>query len=243
MQFSDTSTKQGLIEDITFLLGIDTNGYSLADRTRNINERFKVVWQMIFESYGGWQFIDDNTSDTSTGVPYADQTITSGTGLYSLPTGALTVRQVSIVNSGGTREILSPLTPEEFLQIGGDASFTSTGVPTYYMLQGDILRLLPVPNFTVSSTGIRVYFDQGISAFAATDTTKVPGFASPFHRALSVGAALDFAIARNMDRHVVYLQALWQDYERRIKQFYSKRFLERFPQQIGSGQDLVEEFS
>lgn len=242
MIFSDTTTKQGLVEDITFLLGgIDTNEYPLADRTRNINERFRLVWTMIFEAYGGWQFIDDNTSDTTTGVPYADQTLTSGTGLYALPSSALTVREVSILTSASSRLQLVPLTHEEFVAMGGDQNFSSNGVPQYYLLQGDVLRLLPTPNYTLSNA-IRVYFDQGISSFTTSDTTKVPGFASPFHRMLSIGGSIDYALAKTMNDRITTLTPQWTDYEKRLKSFYAKRYLQRFPGKINPGQNLAEEF-
>lgn len=242
MQYSDTTTKQGIIEDITFLLGVDTTSFPLADRTRSINERYRMIWQMIFESYGGWKFMDDNVSDVSTGVPYADQTVTSGTGLYALPSGSLTIEGVLIkfTSTGGFSRLI-PITSEEFLAMGGDGRFTSTGTPTYYLLQGDILRLLPTPNFTLSSA-LRIFFDQGISAFTASDTTKVPGFSANFHRMLSIGAALDYALARGPEAKAIWLQNLWNDYERRLRDFYSKRFMARFPHQIRPGMDLMDEF-
>jgi hypothetical protein len=242
MQFSDTSTKQGIVEDISFLLGLDINAYPLADRTRNANQRMAMVWQMIFESYGGWQFMDDNVSDATTGIPYANQNLTSGTGLYVLPTGSLTINQVSILNSGGNRENLVPITYEEFQKMGADAGFTSNSTPHYYILQGDVIRLLPIPNYS-STNGLRIYFDQGMSNFTAADTTKVPGFASIFHRMISIGAALDYALARGLTERVTYLQNLWNDYEIRLKEFYSKRWKDRMPHRISAGRDLVGEYS
>lgn len=243
MVFSDTTNKQGIVEDITFLLGIDINGYPLADRTRNVNERFRVVWQMIFESYGGWRYMDDNVSDATSGVPYADQTLTSGTGLYSLPSGSLTIDSVQIkTSSGGTWNRLRPVSDEEFLRRGADGAFSSDGTPWGYMLQGDILRLLPTPNYTLASA-MRIYFNQGISTFVATDTTKTPGFASPFHRMLSVGAALDYAIARGLGEKKAELKNLWDDYEARLKAFYSKRWRDVAPPRIGGRRDLMREFT
>lgn len=249
MQFSNPSTKNGLIQDITFLTGVDINAYPLPDRTRNINERYRQIWQVIFESYGGWLFMDSNISDVSTGVPYADQNLTSGTGLYALPSAALTVIKVDIVNSGGTREQLNPMTFAEFQQVGGDQTFSTNSHPLHYMLQGDVIRLLPTPNFTASS-GLRVYFDQGISEFVAGDTTKTPGFDSIFHRALSVGASLDYLMAKGIQEKISIVRNMWEWYagnpdEGRIgaiARFYSKRWKDRFPHKIGAGTDLVDEF-
>mgnify|MGYP006408286223 FL=1 len=56
MQFSDTSNLDGIVQDITFLLGnIGTTEYVLNDRARNVNERYRQVWEVIFNAYGGWE--------------------------------------------------------------------------------------------------------------------------------------------------------------------------------------------
>lgn len=244
MQYNSSATNQDIISDITDLLGgIGTADYSLNARTRSVNIEFSKVWTMVFEAYGGWKFVDDNLSSTSDAAVYADQTLTSGTSLYGLPTGAITVEGVAIKNSGGTYENLIPISSEDFLNMGGEARFTSTGVPRYYYPIGDVVRLVPAPNYTVASTGIRVYFGQDISTFAASDTTKVPGFASPFHRMLSLGAAKDFAVARNLTDRITILTRELADYEVRLKSFYSKRYFARFPARIRTGEDLVREFT
>lgn len=242
MQFSDTTNKLGIVEDIDFYIDTDSTQYTLANKTRNINERFRLIWTIIFESYGGWLFMDDNSSDATTGVPYADQTLTSGTGLYLLPTGTLTVRGVSILDSNGNRTKLRPITHDEYMQ-RGEAYFNSSGTPQYYLLQGDVIRLLNTPNYTKTSDGLRVHFDAGVSAFAASDTTKTPGFASPFHRMLSLGAAIDYAVANNMTKKISTLQPQWNDYEMRLRSFYAKRLVERTPTRIPPMEDLVQEFS
>jgi len=191
---------------------------------------------MIFESYSGWQFIDDNTSDTSTGVPYTDTNLVSGTGLYSLPSAALTVNGVEVlINSTWKR--LKAITSEQLMDAGGDSLFGTNSTPAYYMLQGDVIRLLPVPN-TSTTSGLRVYFDQGVSEFTYTDTTKTPGFASPFHPMLAVGAALDYAISRGLNKKAD-LQNLWNDYELRLRKFYSKRWKDRQPAKISKGRTVL----
>lgn len=251
MQLNSNADGQDLISDITFLLGgVDVNRYALKDRVRNINSRQSMVWSSIFESYGGWLFMDDNVAGTSGNVtsgsndgPFADQALVSGTGLYGLPTGALTVMGVEIKYANGTTWIpISMLTHEEFLRMGGDSAFPTAASPWAAIVYGDVVRLLPAPNYSQSAS-LRVFFDQEMGYFASTDTTKVPGFAAPFHRMLSVGSALDFAIAKGLTAKIVTLTNLWNDYDARMKAYYAKRYKARFPGRIDPGEDLVDEFS
>lgn len=244
MQYNSETNNQDIISDISFWTGADLNSYSLKDRTRDVNETFREIWAIIFESYGGWKFMDDNISDASTGVPYTDQTITSGSGLFPLPTGALAVDGVQMkTTASGPLNPLKPITLEQFLDMGGDGAFPATGVPLYYLLQGDIGRLLPTPNFTLA-TALRVMFDQDISSFLTTDTTKVPGFAVTFHRMLSIGPSLNYCdMNKGLEAKAVKLQNRWNKYEVRLRDFYSKRFKALFPHRIPPAADLVEEFS
>lgn len=177
MQFNSETNNKDLISDITFLLGnIGTSEYSLKDRARNMDERFRQVWQWIFASYGGWQFVDDNTSDIST-FPYAEVNITSGTAVYVLPSGTLTIHGVEVKDSNSVFHVVRPTTYEEIREVEGVDDFMSTdGTPQWYVPHGDVLEFFPAPNFTVTN-GIRVYFDRDIATFAPTgaDTTlKIP---------------------------------------------------------------------
>lgn len=235
----------GIIDDISFLLGngINLSNYSIQDRIRNINLRASMVWSSIFESYGGWLFMDDNTSDNSSGLPYADQAISANQGLYQLPSTALTVIGVEIKYVNGTTWIpMRPLTHEQFLDAGGDAAFPTSSTPWAYMAQGDILRLLPAANYTQSAS-LRVFFDAEMQLFLITDTSKTPGFASPFHRMLSVGAALDYAESHGMTSEITTLSNKWNDLDKRLRNFYSNRFKAMLPHRITPGEDLVDEFS
>ena len=252
MQFNSNSDSQDLISDVTFLLGgVDLNRYSLKDRTRNINSRQSMVWSSIFESYGGWLFMDDNTAGQSSNVtsgsndgPFADQAIdNTHNGLFALPTGALTVIGVEIKYLNGTTWIpITMMTHEEFLRMGGDSAFPTAATPWAALVYGDVVRLLPAPNYSQSAS-LRVFFDQEMGYFASTETTAVPGFASPFHRMLSIGAALDFAIAKGLTAKIVTLTNLWNDYDSRMKAYYAKRYKARFPGRMDPGEDLVDEFS
>src|SRR3990167_1865178 len=157
MVFSDTNTKLGLIQDITFLTGVDTNKYSTADRTRNINSWNSKVWTWAFEAYGGWQFDDDNNSSTSS-MPTGSVTLVSGTSAYGLPSGTLTVRKVDILKSDGTTwETLTPLSLE-MIGIAEGEFLKTAGSPRYYRLVGDVIRLYPAPNYA-GTNYLKVFLD------------------------------------------------------------------------------------
>jgi hypothetical protein len=243
MQWNSEADQQDLVSDITFWTGVDTTKYTLKARARSANAALGVAWMIIFESYGGAKFMDDNQSDTSSGLPYSDQTITSGTGLYPQPTGAVTIEGVEMMNVASTPlRPLFPMTHEEFMARGGDAAFPSNGVPQWYMWQGDVLRLLPIPNFTLASA-LRIFFGKAMTKFASTDTTASPGFAADFHRYLSISASLDWVSVRGPKDVVPTLTNLKLDYERRMRSYYAKRFMARMPNRIGAGVDIVAENS
>lgn len=213
--------------------------YAIAHKTRNVNARYRTILSWIFECYDGWQFNDSNQTDD---VLYADQTLTSGTSVYALPASAIMVAGAEVQNTGGTWAKLKPITQEQIQTTAGSvAEFHDvSGVPLWYMLRGDSIDVRPAPNYTQASS-LRVYFLQDAVSFAVTDTAKVPGFAAPFHRALAIGGALDWALV-NKPEQVPILQGLWNDYEIRIKKFYSHRFLEMKPGRI-TVRDGVQEFT
>jgi hypothetical protein len=151
------------------------------------------------------------------------------------------VTGVEIKNTGGTWEKLLPMSIDQIETFQAPSQFlNSPAVPRYYRLQGSSVTLYPAPNYTQASS-LRVHFWQDVLSFAVTDTTgKTPGFAAPFHRALSIGIALDWAIA-NKPEKVVMLSQMWQDYEIRIRKFYSHRYHEMYPP-VMSVRDATVEF-
>lgn len=238
MVFSDTSTSLGLIQDVTFLLGgVNTTDYATADRTRNINEHYRQIWHDIFEAYGGWRWDDTNQTD----LPQATDSLVSGTATYALPSAALTIHAIEVKNSNGDWVKLDPA-PAEYINrtTAIDEFLSSNGTPAYYRLLGDTIELFPAPNYA-STNGLKVYFDRDISAFAATDTTKVAGFASPYHRVLSIGAALDYALANGMTDKISILSSMYNEYRVNIRKFYSERWRDNQPMRIKVA-DVTQEY-
>lgn len=249
MIYNDPTDKQGVVQDTLFLLGnaVTLNDYKIEDITRNANVHFFTIWQIIFESYNGYKFLDTNLAELGN-VMYSDIPFSSGDKTIDLPEEALTVNGVWIQLTSGSWQKLQPMTEEQFLQRGGESTFDTdniSGVPIYYRLFGNKVVFLDKPNFNGTA---RVYFDESISKFAIDDTDVVPGFVEQFHRMLSIGAALDYAASHDsLSSKVPGLTQNWLDYEQRLRKFYSKRWQDRTPANLsnasGSSGDLMSEFS
>ena len=232
MQISDASGLQGVVEEIDFYAQTDSTTYPIGQKIRNLNNRYREVLTHIFEVFGGWQFNDSNSANDTL---YADQTVTSGTATYAIPTTAIRIVGVEIkANGGSTWSKLWPTTNAELQDRGSVAEANrDTSVPTQYKLEGDTLELYPTPNFT-QATSLRVYFDADISVFLVTDTAVIPGFAAPFHRALSLGGALDWVIASadgtpKSTSKYVWLMDMFAREIKSIRKFYGSRWLEKVP--------------
>ena len=50
MKFSDTTNKQGLVQDIDYLVSSTDESFPIADKTRLINEGMKEVASIIFQN-------------------------------------------------------------------------------------------------------------------------------------------------------------------------------------------------
>ena len=63
--------------------------------------------------------------------------------------------------------------------------------PMYYRLVNGTAQIYPAPNYT-KTAGIKVLFDRDSVDFVTTDTTKTPGFASPYHEILPIGVSIEW---------------------------------------------------
>lgn len=229
MQFSDTSTLTGIIqsvEDLTNLgdAAISGNATLLKKFTRHVNTANRKIWSWIFETYGGWQYDDSNQTD----LPQAATNLVAGTNKYPLPSEALTVQRVEVKDVNGNYVKLEPMAIENEGD-GLENLATQTGTPNSYRLIGTTVEVFPNPSYN-STNGFKVYFDRDVVAFVSTDTTKEPGFASPYHNALAVGTALEWMRVKQPSNPVItHLKEDWGRYERDIRDFYSKRFAEYRP--------------
>ena len=220
MQFNDTSTSLGLIQDIDFILNLDTaTTYSTANKTRCINAWYERAVSLILQADQRWEFDDNNATD----LPIATTSLVADQQDYAI-TGAtfLKVLRVEIKNESGNWIQLKQMSMQDKKGTAMTEYRKTAGTPDEYDLLGQSIFLYPKPDYSASAS-LKVYYQRNVSLFAATDTTKVPGFAAPFHRLLSFGAAYDYCIANALTSRIPLLQTEIQKLENGLMEFYANR--------------------
>ncbi len=222
MQFSSTSDNAGIVEEIDFLIDTDLNSYPLTQKARNVNRYLDEVISLILQSDGRWEFDDNNY----TNLPIATTSLVNEQQDYSISGGTfLKILRVEVKDINGNYYLLTPIS-EKDIQNQAMTEFQETaGMPKYYDKLGNSLFLYPKPSSanTTLTAGLKVYFQRLPSYFVSTDTTKTPGFNPLYHRILSVGAALDYAIANGMNSKIKILTPLLQKLEDGLISFYTQR--------------------
>lgn len=184
------------------------------------------IWSWIFQSYGGWQYDDSN----QTNLPEAYTDLVASQSKYGLASEMLTVNRVEVTDAGGGIRRLVPV-PQEQIEGVGISQFTPPlyGRPQFYRLSDGIIELIPAPPESVTG-GLTIYFERAGVAFVSTDTTAQPGFASPFHRLVPIGASI--AWYKNKSPKSETLKELKEDWakgEDDLRQFYTQRWRDYRP--------------
>ncbi len=206
-----------LKSDVNFLCGSTSATYLNSDKVRNMNVAYGDVARLIWESDGTWAFDDKNNTDT----PIAYRTIANASASYLIPTTALRVKQVEVKNANGDWFVMKPITLDE-IQVSPEEYLTGVGMPIYYQLEGNEIRLFPTPGtgYTTMSSGMAVRLSRAVTDLGVSATSTVPGFATPFHRILSYAAAIDFT----QDPQQRQFLAIQKDrLEKGLTRFYGKR--------------------
>lgn len=217
-------------QDIVSTIADSTGMNKIADLkriTRAANEATRLIWAWIFESYGGWQYDDGNQTTLSS----AKAPLAASQSKYTIPSDAISIRQVSVQDTSGQFYDLTPITTEEIHSRSTETEFQDTaGRPRYYRLISNVIELYPAPNYS-QPTSLRVQFDRGSVAFASTDSTKSPGFVSEFHGAVPVGASYIIASDRSLSNRG-NLGQRWLQYREDIQDYYKARFVELNPTEV-----------
>lgn len=221
MIFNDVTNKQGLVQDVDFLVDTDSVTFSIADKTRSFNLALEEATGIIVGCDGTWQWDDTNY----TNLPIGLTSVQSGQQDYSFAGDHLVIEALEIKDSLGAWTRLKPINlyPEynEALKGSITSFMDNPGVPEYYDKVGNSIFLYPAPNYTQVSS-LKAFFQRKAQPFTVADTTKEPGFASHLHRFLSVCVAYDWAIAKQHAKASFLLNEK-DRYKKLIKDFYSVR--------------------
>ena len=223
MVFSDTTTNLGIIQACEDQCGLGITGISgdsnkLKEFTRYANRANRKIWHWIFTSQGIWQYDDSN----ETGQPEGTASLVDSTAIYALPTGTLTVRRVEIKDSDGNWFELDQIAESDIPEAIPEYD-SSDGQPNQYRLIGDEIQLFPAPDYA-STDGLKVYFDRTSTDFANSDTTQTPGFATPYHDLVAIGASLEWLKSKRPDANTIgLLREDWLRGEQEVIEFYSQR--------------------
>lgn len=189
MQFNEATYNTGICQDIDFLCLTNTSSYPLKDKARNCNRWYRQALVWIWDACKDWDFDDGQQTD----LPIATTTIVNNQQDYSLPTTALRIRRVEVLDSEGDYRIIEPIDEDEIEEALTEFRETA-GLPQFYRLVGSSVFLYPKPDTAevTAAAGLKFYFDRDIVELKYTNTDEEPGFAAPFHRILSYGAAYDY---------------------------------------------------
>lgn len=232
LQFSDTSaSKNGLIQECESLVFGD-NSYGrisgdtslLATFTRYLNEAYNRVTSLILTSDGRWQWDDTNNTDYPIGTTSLVTTVGSEQQDYQFTTSFLWIQRVEVLDAAGNWRLLKPIDQADIYDQSLTDFLKTAGLPIYYDKIANSLFLYPKPLATsvTSANGLRVWFQRPPSYFITTDTTKVPGFNSLYHRLIALIASRDYAAFKQLSTSQA-LGDLVQQQEDSITESYALR--------------------
>lgn len=228
MQFHNSSSRElSLYADAQDRAGADSNAFTIAAFTRYCNRHYYRAVLEAWKAQDTWRFDDSNQSsnnDDDAGKPVATSTLVNSQKVYTLPTGALRIRRVEVKDVSGDWQVVRPISERQITH-AEEEFFETDGLPLYYVLEGDTLRLFPAPDNGVSVTltnGLRIFFDREVDEFTVSDTTQEPGLPEPFHHILSVGAAYDFCSSKGKPQAGNLRQEL-ELLHQQLREFFSGR--------------------
>jgi len=204
IQFSDTTTKDGIIQNIEDECGfndgdITDNPTLLAKFTGDVNNALDEIYALIFKSGGVWQFDDINHAK----YPFIEAQMTSGKRDYAFTTDQqgnliLDIYKVMAKDENGVYQELTQVDQQAKNTNRTNVDSFSNGLnkqgtPTRYDMTANGIFLDPIPAYTPDEFGVKVFINREGSYFAPTDTLKKAGFSGLFHYLLVLLPAYKYA--------------------------------------------------
>lgn len=232
MVFNDTSTSQGICQEVDLICGTTSSNYQVVDKTRRANSALSDFVSIALASDDRWQFDDTNYTD----FPIGTTNVISGQNDYLTSTSMLKVLKVECKDSNGNWTQLTPIDRND-TDIPYEELF-STGTPTYYDKFANSVVVYPTPNYN-STLGLRVWYQRDASPFVATDTTKEPGIPSVFHKYIALKIAEPYCRDKRLENYVSVRNEIMKYEEEIIPEFFAKRNKDEIPAMKGRVIDCI----
>ena len=216
-----------IVSNARFITGAAVADWSAAQITLSINNWYQKVVTMILAAQDEWDWDDVN----HTTYPIFTLDLVANQQDYQIP-ASLKMLKIKRVEAklDGTNWVRA--TPIDINQISDATDTTSisnnfsTSEPFYDVKYNGIF-LYPIPAVNVDE-GLKYEITREVDEFTTSDTTQEPGIDEPFHNMISLGAALDWEMAKKPDGpRIKILMAQMQEYEQRLKQYYGDKQTDR----------------
>lgn len=211
MKFSSTSDNQGIIEVIDDLCDTNSTSFPTSRKLAYINAEYEKVIGTLIANRGQWDFDDSNY----TTFPIGTIDLVNSQNDYPIDETFLVIERVEVKDSDSIWHVLEPLDRRK-INVAVSEFFKDDGIPQYYDKTGSSLNLYPAPatGSVTLTAGLKVFFQRTASLFTASDTTKEPGFSSPYHMILAYAGAIPYCMKYKKDRVALYEKKkddLWKE--------------------------------
>jgi hypothetical protein len=202
MQYSDTTNKNGLLQECEFWTALGDAVISgdttlKAQFTSRLNRGYDAIMPLLL-SYGDKMRFDDTNH---TKHPIGTTNLVSGTRDYQILSdeqgnSILNITDVMIYQSSTSTEYktLRRMTLDDPLALRAmSPNPTDTGIPYAFLEKDNTVFLYPQPNYSATN-GIKFFFERNADYFVTSDTTQTPGIPIQFHQLLALHASLDWLL-------------------------------------------------
>ncbi len=231
LQFSNTVTKAGIIEQIAKRTGTQsasTTAYSLIEKTVDVNFALATFFMIAIKASGRLQVDDTNFLDYP--IIYADIVATQQDYSVTNDAGGNQVQDIWKVRIQYPDGSWKTLTQRDINDGQDDDTWmnsSTTGLPTEFDLNANGIFLNCIPSYSLVG-GLELYVSRSGSYFASTDTTKVPGIPEIFHEYLVLRPSYFYCLDKGLPKAAALGRILYgadgkSGMEGMIKSYYSGR--------------------
>lgn len=200
MQFSDTTNKNGLIQECEFWCNLGDGTISgdatlLKQFASRINRAGDKLMPLLIGKGDKMRWDDTNHTD----LPIGTFNLVSGQGDYQILTDDNSIPVVNftdlmILDSSSATEYrhLPKMTMDDPRALRAmSANPTDSGIPSAWLEVGNTIFFDVEPNYNATNGG-KVFFERMADQFTSADTTQTPGIPAQFHYLYALHASDDW---------------------------------------------------